>query len=40
MDSHTVMTIGGKELQIDNHAEGRFISSSCGKIKPEEPEVE
>jgi hypothetical protein len=40
MDSHTVMTIGGKDRQIDTRAEGRFISSSCGKIKPGDPEVE
>jgi len=40
MDSHTVMSIGGKDRQIDIHAEGRFISSSCGEIKPGDPEVE
>jgi uncharacterized protein DUF3617 len=40
MDSHTVMTIGGKTRQVDMHGEGRFISSSCGNIKPGDPEVE
>lgn len=39
-DSHTVMTISGKTRQIDSHGEGRFVSTSCGNIKPGDPEVD
>jgi hypothetical protein len=39
-DSHTVMTIAGKLREVDSHSEGRFLSSSCGNIKPGDPEVD
>jgi hypothetical protein len=40
MESHTVMNITGKTRVVDTHAEGRFLSTNCGKIKPGDPEVD
>jgi hypothetical protein len=39
-ESHSSITKNGKTRKIDIHSTSRFLSSSCGSIKPDEPEVE
>ena len=39
-ESHSTSTINGKTRKTDSHSISRFLSSSCGSIKPGDPEVE
>jgi len=39
-DSHSVITIGGQKRESKTHSTSRFLSASCGKISPDDPEVE
>ena len=39
-ESHSTSTTNGKTRKTDSHSTSRFLSSSCGSIKPGDPEVE
>jgi hypothetical protein len=39
-ESHSTSTTNGKTRKTDSHSTGRFLSSSCGSVKPGDPEVE
>jgi hypothetical protein len=39
-ESHSTSTSNGKTRKIDTHSTSRFLSSSCGSVKPDDPEVE
>ena len=39
-DSHTIMTIGGKTREVKNHSTSHYLGANCGKITPDDPEVE
>ncbi len=38
-ESHSTTTINGKTRQTSTQSTGRFVSVSCGNIKPRDPEV-
>jgi hypothetical protein len=38
--SHSTTTMNGKTRKIDVQSTSRFLSSSCGSIKPDDPEIE
>jgi hypothetical protein len=37
-ESHTTTTMNGKTRKIETRSSSRFLSSSCGSVKPSEPE--
>jgi hypothetical protein len=39
-ESHSTTTMNGKTGKIDIQSTSRFLSSSCGSVKPGEPEIE
>jgi hypothetical protein len=39
-ETHTTTTMNGKTRKSDIHSTSRFLSSSCGSIKPGAPEME
>jgi hypothetical protein len=39
-ESHSTSTTNGKTRKTDSHSTSRFLSSSCGSVKPGDPEVE
>jgi uncharacterized protein DUF3617 len=39
-DSHSTSTTNGKTRKTDIHSVSRFLSSSCGSVKPDDPDVE
>ena len=39
-ESHSTSTTNGKTRKTDIHSTSRFLSSSCGSVKPGDPEVE
>jgi hypothetical protein len=39
-DSHSTSTSNGKTRKTDIHSVSRFLSSSCGSVKPDDPQIE
>jgi hypothetical protein len=39
-ESHSTSSANGKTRKTDSHSTSRFLSSSCGSVKPGDPEVE
>ncbi len=39
-DSHSTSTTNGKTRKTDIHSVSRFLSSSCGSVKPDDPQIE
>ena len=39
-ESHSTTTMNGKPRKIDSQSSSRFVSSSCGSVKPGDPDVE
>jgi Protein of unknown function (DUF3617) len=39
-ESHSTTTMNGKPRKIDVHSVSRFVSSSCGSVKPDNAEGE
>jgi uncharacterized protein DUF3617 len=39
-ESHSTSSTNGKTRKTDSHSTSRFLSSSCGSVKPGDPEVE
>jgi hypothetical protein len=39
-ESHSTSTTNGKTRKTDSQSTSRFLSSSCGSVKPGDPEVE
>jgi hypothetical protein len=39
-ESHSTSTTNAKTRKTDSHSTSRFLSSSCGSVKPGDPEVE
>ena len=39
-ESHSTSTANGRTRKTDSHSTSRFLSSSCGSVKPGDPEVE
>jgi Protein of unknown function (DUF3617) len=37
-ESHSTATSSGKTRKFDVHSTSRFLSSSCGSVKPDDPE--
>lgn len=39
-ESHSTTTMNGKTRKLDIRSTSRFLSSSCGSVKPGDPEIE
>lgn len=39
-ESHSTMTINGKTHDVNVQSTSRWVSASCGTVKPDDPEVE
>jgi hypothetical protein len=39
-ESHSTTTMNGKTRKLETRSTSKFLSSSCGSVKPDDPEIE